>query len=80
MDNIKKHPSLEQVYEMGLQYCQKLNGVMCYNMIIKVLVVATSCKKRGGITPIIKTQDMGEQWKQYPAYHNRQFVKNENNL
>lgn len=71
---------MEQVYEMGLQYCQKLNGEMCYNMIIKVLVVATSCKKRGGITPIIKTQDMGEQWKQYPAYHNRQFVKNENNL
>lgn len=53
---------------------------MCYNIIIKVLVVATSCKKRGGITPIIKVQEMGEQWKQYPACHYRQFVKNENNL
>ena len=34
-------------------------------MIMKVLVVATSRKTRGGITSVIKAHEMGEQWKQY---------------
>lgn len=31
----------------------------------KVLIVATSCKTRGGITAVVKAHKMGEQWNKY---------------
>ena len=31
----------------------------------KVLIVATSCKTRGGITSVIKAHKAGEQWKKF---------------
>ena len=31
----------------------------------KVLIVATSCKTRGGITSVIKAHKTGEQWKKF---------------
>lgn len=31
----------------------------------KVLVVATSCKTRGGITSVVKAHECGEQWKEF---------------
>lgn len=32
---------------------------------VKVLVVATSRKTRGGITSVVKAHETGEQWKKY---------------
>ena len=32
---------------------------------VRVLVVATSRKTRGGITAVIKQHEKGEQWKKY---------------
>lgn len=34
-------------------------------MMPKVLVVATSCKTRGGITSVVKAHQLGAQWKEY---------------
>lgn len=36
---------------------------------MKVLVVATSRKTRGGITSVIKAHEMGEKWEQCPTNH-----------
>ena len=34
-------------------------------MVLRVLVVATSRKTRGGITSVVKAHETGEQWDKY---------------